>query len=677
MIRRDSIIQAVAGIILIGCLALSGVMLTALSAEAGRAQLSYTDQAQEGDPPEVALGIALGAFRGLFVNYLWLRANKLKEEGKFYEAIELSSAITRLQPRFPRVWAFHAWNMAYNISVATNTAQERWQWVRAGINLLRKQGIPRNPNDVLLTRELAWIFIHKIQGWSDDANHYYKRQLAREWTIVLGAPPERSLASSREDATQAMIDFLRPIADAPSTLEGVIRAELEETAPPATPGAQPAARSTQNSLVRQLVDRIRREAGIDLGFDLLAFVAQKEALGRAWYVEELDFEGDPTDQNRVINELLADPRYEDAWRRLLPFVRRNLLLTEYNMEPERMIRYTERFGPIDWRHPATHSLYWASRGVDEGIERRGSTQFDTLNTDRISLHSIQELFRFGHIQHDFVTGEYFTLPNFDFTDTYNDHLDKLRTRAGFTDDPERAYRLYSAGYENFLRDVIRVAYNRGERDIAEYYHHLLRTGDWLNVNDPDVFYELQELTLDEFVAKQLEDRISIPHVAVGEIESSLTQAYLEGLLQNRPRLFRAHMEYAARAWEAFRSEQGIRTTADPESIRMLEYVGEHFAVIASRTLVNILIGGRIGLQSAALGPFQRAELWRKVPTEIQLAAYDDLVRLMPQADRSLTEEAFKALFPEPPGLEEFRARRQQFDLRSDEWLRRQIQFQTQ
>ena len=187
--KQDRIIQA-ACIAVIGlCLTVSSLLSTEITAEAGRSQLTYVDAANQDDPPEVALGIAMGAFRGLFVNYLWLRATKLKEDGKFYEAIELSEAITRLQPRFPRVWSFHAWNMAYNISVATQTETERWQWVNAGIDLLRKEAIPRNPNDVLLHKELAWIFLHKIQGYTDDANRFYKREFAREWTIAIGPPP--------------------------------------------------------------------------------------------------------------------------------------------------------------------------------------------------------------------------------------------------------------------------------------------------------------------------------------------------------------------------------------------------------------------------------------------------------------------------------------------------------
>ena len=59
-----------------------------------------------------ALGTAaLGSFRGLIVDVLWYRAYRLKEDGKFYEANKLSQAITQLQPRFPQVWVFHAWNI--------------------------------------------------------------------------------------------------------------------------------------------------------------------------------------------------------------------------------------------------------------------------------------------------------------------------------------------------------------------------------------------------------------------------------------------------------------------------------------------------------------------------------------------------------------------------------------
>ncbi len=61
--------------------------------------------------------VALGGFRGLISNALWMRANELQEEDKFFEMAQLADWITKLEPYFPQVWLFQAWNMAYNISV--------------------------------------------------------------------------------------------------------------------------------------------------------------------------------------------------------------------------------------------------------------------------------------------------------------------------------------------------------------------------------------------------------------------------------------------------------------------------------------------------------------------------------------------------------------------------------
>ena len=86
-------------------------------------QLDLGDQMGRSAPPGVVLANALGAFRGLAVDILWYRVNQMKEDGKLYEVNQLSEWITSMQPQFPQVWAFHAWNMAYNVSVMTYTPQ--------------------------------------------------------------------------------------------------------------------------------------------------------------------------------------------------------------------------------------------------------------------------------------------------------------------------------------------------------------------------------------------------------------------------------------------------------------------------------------------------------------------------------------------------------------------------
>src|ERR1043166_3861917 len=89
---------------------------------------------QKGMPPVLAFTtVALGGFRGLIANMLWLRATALEDEDKYFEIVQLADWITKLQPHFVTVWVHQAWNMAYNISVKFSNPYDRWLWVQRGI----------------------------------------------------------------------------------------------------------------------------------------------------------------------------------------------------------------------------------------------------------------------------------------------------------------------------------------------------------------------------------------------------------------------------------------------------------------------------------------------------------------------------------------------------------------
>src|SRR5689334_16549450 len=141
----------------------------------------------ENAPPVLAFTtVALGSFRGLIANALWIRANDLQLDGKFFEQVQLADWITRLEPSFVQVWVVQAWNMAYNISVKFRDPVDRWRWVQNGIELLRDQGLRYNPKEALVYRELAWFFQHKIGQNLDDAHLFYKYAWATNMTAVLG-----------------------------------------------------------------------------------------------------------------------------------------------------------------------------------------------------------------------------------------------------------------------------------------------------------------------------------------------------------------------------------------------------------------------------------------------------------------------------------------------------------
>lgn len=160
-------------------------------------------------PPTLALASSvLGGFRSILVNALWIRAQNLQQEGKFFELVQLYDWITSLQPRLLHVWAFSAWNMAYNISAQLSTPQDRWLWVQNGIGVIRDKGLLHNPQSHFLLRELAWIFNHKIGGYTDDFNWYYKQRLAESMQRALGGGDVKTLIGIPESETNIDKDIL-------------------------------------------------------------------------------------------------------------------------------------------------------------------------------------------------------------------------------------------------------------------------------------------------------------------------------------------------------------------------------------------------------------------------------------------------------------------------------------
>jgi hypothetical protein len=173
------------------------LLAAALFVGAAQVQTSLNRNRQELDltrmeplnnaPPLLAFTtVALGGFRGLISNFLWIRANNLQQEGKFFEMVQLSDWITDLEPHFAQVWVYEAWNMAWNISVKFKDFSDRWRWVQRGMELLRDDGLRYNPDNTLLYQQLSWIFQSKVGQNLDDANRYYKRQWADEMMPFFG-----------------------------------------------------------------------------------------------------------------------------------------------------------------------------------------------------------------------------------------------------------------------------------------------------------------------------------------------------------------------------------------------------------------------------------------------------------------------------------------------------------
>lgn len=182
--------------------------------------LQIRDFAEDGGaPPDVAIStIFLGGFRNIVINFLWLRMTGLQSQGKYYEMVQLADWILSVQPDNTQVAQFLGWNMAYNISVVHPDKDVRWRWIRNGISTMQR-AIELNPHEIMLYRELGWIYLHKVGDEMDDYHLYYKYLLAKELYTIYGnrlEPDWNALATA--PATQK--DFLKKFPEASAVWAG-------------------------------------------------------------------------------------------------------------------------------------------------------------------------------------------------------------------------------------------------------------------------------------------------------------------------------------------------------------------------------------------------------------------------------------------------------------------------
>lgn len=311
----------------------------------------------ENAPPVVAFtSVALGGFRGILADYLWLRSGRMQEEGKYYEMVQLADWIVKLQPRFTGAHAFLGWNMSYNVSVTFTSFEDRWRWVKRGLELIRDEALEYNPSDPDLFRQLGWIFQHKMGQDMDDANRYYKVEWAKE--------------------------MIRLFGDYYNQWEVLDKAPLNET-----------------KLMAVLNDKAA---------DFRRILAEKNAdFARL----EQEFRDVAVIPERFKADFDAIGISEDVELCL----RHRWMVNKYRLDPKYMMKLNDMFGELDWRLPEAHAIYWAQKGMEQWFD--ASAAFKRLSCDRMIFQALNAACTTGKLL--YLKGDLRTLqmqPNFNTMD---------------------------------------------------------------------------------------------------------------------------------------------------------------------------------------------------------------------------------------------------------------------
>jgi hypothetical protein len=260
----------------------------------------------ESAPPVVAfVCVALGGFRGLMADILFLRLQLMQEEENFFELVQLSDWVVKLQPKMTGVASFLGWNMSYNVSVTFSDCDDRWRWVQRGIELIRDQALMYNQSDPELYRELGWLYQHKVGQILDDCNLFYRSQLALQVMEIVG--------------TQNDIDW-QQLAETPKTWDDL-------------------------------------EAQVGEDFAKLNTILLAEDMS----VQRLE------DSFRTLNNFPAAVREDIAAlpyaETLERFLRQRWLVEQLKLEPEKIVKINDKHGRLDFRLPEAHAIYWATEGL--------------------------------------------------------------------------------------------------------------------------------------------------------------------------------------------------------------------------------------------------------------------------------------------------------------------------
>ncbi len=458
---RDIIIWSVCSVLAAALLVTAGGQLDFINSQRQQMRL-VINEPLENAPPSLAFAtVAMGAFRGLVVDILWLRADRLKEQGQFFDAKQLAEWITVLQPRFASVWEFQAWNMAYNISVAipATEPEQRWRWVKNGFELLRDKGIRLNPKSIVLYRQLALIFQHKIGGVTDDVHKYYKLQLAEAMEPLL---------SSADNQLSAQPRYFQALAEAPRDLRQIMN----------------------DPNVARLISALK---SADKAFE------NDDAFVRSY----LSLRQRPDRFNPAAFEVIDSFRGTEALKRFDIFAKACQLRTVWKLEPALMQQLNRTYGPVnwnepnshlplDWRHPDTHAMYWAVKGLQ--VAGKGTYSVDETNTDRLVGHSLQDLFFNGKIfihevpvqftQSDYLKssltrgevasqiGDVFLRPDLRMFEPCNQA--RLAVLEKYKKLKDSTYRSLRNGHRNFLKAAVLLFYQAGHIHQAQKIYDQLR-----------------------------------------------------------------------------------------------------------------------------------------------------------------------------------------------------------
>src|ERR1041384_1732544 len=239
---------------------------------------------------------------------------------------------------------------------------------------------------------------------------------------------------------------------------------------------------------------------------------------------------------------LIHPRTSDQTNRA------RLLLERYKMDPAFMKQVDERYGPLEWRLPEAHAIYWAAMGLKKAEQNPSRIKPDDLITlRRVIYQSMLLSFQRGRLVANPFEKFFEFGPNLDIIPK----VSAAYEQAAKDDEPNRDHILKA--HRNFLRDAVYFLYTNNRLADAAYWYKELGT-KYPNqfVIDGDTNSLPANVTLDEYAVGKVQEDVT------DSLDRNRIKAAIEGLLVNAYRSLAIGQDERAAGFELLAEK--VRTT---------------------------------------------------------------------------------------------------------------------
>ena len=136
------------------------------------------------DPTSATMNVVLLGLRGVAATILAQQLDHYKDTKNWAELEATTESIIQLQPHYQKVWQYHGWNMAYNVSVEWDDVRDRYRWVKRGIKFYMR-GTEQNkkiPDLFWYTGDTIGKKIGRMDEWRQ-YRRFFRQDPDARWAV--------------------------------------------------------------------------------------------------------------------------------------------------------------------------------------------------------------------------------------------------------------------------------------------------------------------------------------------------------------------------------------------------------------------------------------------------------------------------------------------------------------